>query len=480
MEEKDTGRFWETLEPEEEVELPQWQPRPQPPTRVQRPARPSVLQRLQLGVRLRQAGQWAVAAVVAIGGGLSAVARRALPGRGQPARSRRMRQHRPPPPENSRALAGVAVGILVLIAVITILAWFSYGSAIRRQKTLDQAREYVTYAQQATDPAEERTHWQAVLATTAGIAAEPEAAQLRDQAQLALDRLDGVVRVQAQPLWSLEGAAAARRLIAHGPSLFVLDPGRQAVLQLTLSAAADAVADVDSSLLSAGEKMEGQTVGRLIDMAWNQRSGDWATDALVVLDAENRLWVCDPAWTESTAPIYLGPAAGEGAPMAMAAFEGRLYLLDPRANQIWRYRPRGGGYPDRAEPYFPTTASQSLAVARDLAINGNVYVLSEDGRVTKYYEGEAAPFEITGVPGSAPYFVALATDARLTDGPLYLADGADERVIVVDSRGNFQRQLRAAPGAFDKLQAVALDDTGSRLFVLAGGRLYAVSLASLP
>jgi hypothetical protein len=469
-------RLWDVSEEEEWPEIPTWETAPEPVSAVHRPSRPPLAQRLRLGDRLRGAGRRAGV----VGSGLLTLFRRALPGQDAVAQTQPGRKRRPPPPENPRVLSGVALAILVVVALVTLLAWINQGSAARHQQVLAQAQQHATQAEQATDPEEERSHWEKVLSTLAGEEA-PAADALQAQAQEALDRLDGVIRVEPTLLWEFDSDISARRLVAHGPNLFLLDADRRTVFQLSLSETGEeVVGETAPAILHAGEEWGGQRVGDLIDMAWNQPGGEWATDALVALDADNRLWVYDPAWIDNTYPLFLGPASGEGIPVAMAAFEGRLYLFDPQANQVWRYWSRDGGYPDRAEPYFPTGAPQSLALGCDLAIDGNVYVLTEDSQVLKYFECEPASFEVAGVPAPPPRFVALAVDPGLADGPVYLADDAAERVVVLNSRGGLYAQLRAAPGNFSGLQALTLDDTGNRLFILAGGRLYVVPLGGFP
>lgn len=470
-------RVWE-MEPEEEMEIPPWQRVAERPSPLRRPPRPSGL---RLGRRLRGLGGGIAAAANAVGRGVQALFLRTLPGRERRVRARPRREPRPPPPENPRLMAGVALFIVFLVAVLTLTAWSTYSGSIRRQRALDQAHQHIQQALQATDPAVQHSHWEAVLTTLAGMSDEPEAASLKRQAQEALDRLDGVIRIDPILLRDFGSDFSARRLVVHGTSLFLLDVERQEVILLPLDETGEGVTGESApAILRGGEEREGQHVAALVDMAWNRAEGGWTTNALVVLDESGRLWVYDPAWPEGVYPLFLGPTRGEGAIEAMAAFDGRLYLLAPMANQIWRYRPRDGGYPDQAEPYFPTSAPEPLAEARDLAIDGSIYTLFEDGRVAKYFEGQAVPFQVANVPTPSPHFVALAVDILRADGLLYLADRPNQRIVILSSGGEFHAQLCPPPDVFRSLDALALDDTGSRLYVLSGGQLYVVRLPLLP
>ena len=68
----------------------------------------------------------------------------------------------------------------------------------------------------------------------------PEARQVRDDAQRALDQIDNVVRLKTSLLWDFK-TPGSRRLAAQGVNLFVLDRTANRVFQLTLNEAGDGV-----------------------------------------------------------------------------------------------------------------------------------------------------------------------------------------------------------------------------------------------
>ncbi len=472
-------RVWEPVQEEEPPQL--WEATAEPELVRPRPSVQERLARLNLGRRARRVGLGLKATAAQTGYGLKTLFRRTLPGRERRPR-RRQRERRPPPAENSRLMIGVAAVIPILIALLTLWAWLSFGSAVRRQQVLHQAQVEAALAQQTADPAEQRGHWETVLTilAAANMTDDPEGGVLAAEAQDAIDELDGVIRVNPTLLWSPGVEVSARRMIVHDLNIFLLDTEHHAVVQLTMPGAEGQVAGEAPAILTAGEERRGQQVASLVDMTWDKPGGEWSVSQLVVLDSASRLWLYDPAWQETVEFLPLGSAQGEVQPVAMASFEGRLYLLDPGANQVWRYWAREGGYPDRAEPYFSTGAPFSLASARDMAIDGNVYVLLGDGSIAKFFAGEIVPFDVTGVPAPAPHFVALAVSPAESDGPLYLADGAAERLVVLDPTGAFLAQLRAEPGTLVGVQVLALDEMGDRLFFLADGGLYDVPVPPLP
>ncbi|MBN1953888.1 MAG: hypothetical protein JW900_02450 [Anaerolineae bacterium] len=444
-----------------------------------RAPRTSLVERLRIAQRLRRAGGWLLGLSMEVRGGLQTLFRRALPGRA-PRAQPRTTQERQPPPENKKLMIGIAIAILVITILVTLWTWFNYGSRVREQQVLSEASQYAAQARESTDPLQQRAHWEAVLAVLAAVEGNPQAAQLAAEAQDALDRLDHVIRVDPVLLWAPDAALSARRLVARGSSLFFLDVENQAVAQLALAAGGVGGSSQVATILAMGEERDDQQVAALVDMAWNPPGGEWAFDRLVVLDADSQLWAYDPAWPDATCRLPLGSNPEAGVPVALSTFGGRLFLLDPMADQIWRYWPHGGGYAEPPDSYFADDGPpQPLQFALDLAIDGNVYVLLADGQIAKYFDGEPMPFAVTDVPPPQPAFVAVAVAPDRVDGLLYLADAVDARIVILDHTGDFQAQLRASADVLQGVQSLALDDMGSRIFFLTQNGVYTAPLPAL-
>jgi len=455
-------------------------PAPRPPRRKRLPrARPTRAAGPPLRERLRAVGRRAAAWTVAAGRATMMFLRRMLPGRERmPTRPRR-RERRAPPQEKPRLLAAIALAVLLVVAAATLWAWLTYGSGMRHREALAQAEQHAQLAAEATDPNLARGYWKAVLEDLKDVGNLPDAEALREQARAALDVLDRVRWVEPTLLWDFGADLRPRRLVVHSPYLFVLDEADEVVFQLSLDGTGDGVVEKGQApvLVGQGEPVEQRAMGRPVDMVWAEAEGGRTAEGLLVLEEQGSLVVSD-SW--GIHRITLGAAPDQVAAVAMAFFDGRLYLLDPGANQVWRYLPDGPGYPHRPEPYFAAEAPHPLDTARDLAIDGSVYVLFEDGTVTKYYKGDVAPFEITGVPEPEPHFVALTVNPDQPDGPVILADAAGDRLVIVRADGAFVAQLRSQEGTFSSIQTVAMDRGTGRLYVLAGGRLVGLPAGIVP
>ncbi len=444
---------------------------------------------LSLGARLKSARRGVAAAGAGLAGGASTLFRRMLPGPGRGTRRRaratRTRPPRPVPDENRTVMMAIAIGIPIVLAIAVALAYLSFGAQARFQGIIDQAEREIALAQAAGGDLEaSRPHWEAALehADTA-VALQPDdqvATSLQAQAQAALDSLDGVIRLRAVRLGDLGMGTVPRQLVVHGQMIFVLDPAGGWVTQLTLNQAGDGVIEQGDApiLVQTGQQIGGGTVGRLVDFVWVGPTGGRQASGLLILEEDGALLSYDPAWTgEGGMPqlerFYLGvPPASPG---AVGTYDGRFYVMDAGVGQIRRYEPRGNAYPDRPDNYFVAPPPRPLTDARDMAIDGYIYILFDDGAILKFLRGEPETFDVRGLPGDLTQAVALAVDPDGNSGAVYVADQGNERVVVLGPDGNFLAQFRADE-AFDALESLAVDEAAGRLYVVGGGRLYVASL----
>lgn len=428
------------------------------------------------------------AGVVALGrwlfGAAATTVRSMLPGAGQ--KTRRRAPRRPPPEENHTVLIALAVAIPVLVIAIVTVAHLSFAAESRVQGVLQEAREEIALAQAAgSDSEEARSHWQAALRRIETAEAlqpdDPSTQTLREQARHALDQLDRVRRLTLTQLVDFGSKNVGRRLVIGGQALFVLDSRDGWGARVGMERVDERVGSQDAQVLvRIGQPVEGNEVGQLVDCAWVDAEGGRQSSGLLILERGGELISYDPAWgSESGSPqlarLQLSAPLPER-PIAVGTYEGQFYVLDgaESGGQIWRYRPQANAYPRPPEPYFATVPDNRLQNAVDMAIDGHIYLLYEDGTVDKFLGGERQPFEVQGVPGGLGEVAGFAVDPE-GSGVVYVADRSNNRIVELHPDGRFKAQFRA-DGAFEALEAVAVGEGNERLYALDGGQLYAASL----
>ena len=473
------------------------------PVRRGRPKRarpkPAPTPRPALGERLatvfRAARQGIASAGTGLAGGVTALFQRMLPGP-QARAHRESRPPRPMPKENRAVMMGIAIGLPVVLAIAVALAYLSFGAEARVEGFIGQAQDNIALAQAAGDNSgEARLRWQAALEHAQNATRlrpnDPVATELQAQARASIDLLDGIVRLQSVPLWDFGAGTVPRRLVVRGQMAFVLDPAGGWVASLTLTADGNGVATADRSgeaeqgetpiLVQTGQEVDGTEVGTLVSCTWMMAGGERRTSSLLVLEQGGGLITYDPAWVNQEGTPRLTRsflATSPVSPKTIDSYASRLYVLDTGAGQIWRYEPRDDTYPNQPTRYFVTSPPKPLTQAVDMAIDGYIYVLYEDGEILQFLQGEVQPgFSVRGVPGSSLEAVALAVDPEGNSGAIYVADVGKQRVVVLGPDGSFRAQLRTEEG-FDALEALAVDEAAGRLYVISGGSLYGVALPS--
>jgi hypothetical protein len=435
----------------------------------------------------------------AIGTGLRGLGERLLPDRessaaeqGPRARAQSVRRPTAAPRqrETQRRRPNWGLMAAILIPLLAILGFGGYtlyqnwSTARLYNALLQEARDKRTSAQSLADsPIQARQAWLEVLSKLQAAEAiepdEPEISELRTMAETALDRIDGVTRLAGIiELHQYTGSAyQPSRLVVNGTSVYVLDHGGAQVFRHTLNEQRNAALDTagDPLFLQQGQVVDGTTVGTLVDLAWMDDGGERGTGALLVLDRAGQLFEYDPEFNQFSHE-QLGSPETWSSPVSLRTFDSNLYLLDPRANQVLKYV--AGQYANTPNRWIAQSDSD-LRTAVDMGIDGNIYVLHNSGKLEKYYGGEREPFAVTRIPRPLSGANALHMDVEEVTKYVYLADASERRIVQLDRKGTFVRQLQPVLGEEDRfrqLSAVYADEMADKLYYLAANALYVTDL----
>ncbi|MCB0116354.1 MAG: hypothetical protein R2873_12110 [Caldilineaceae bacterium] len=277
------------------------------------------------------------------------------------------------------------------------------------------------------------------------------------------------------PLHSFPNDADPRRVVVFDQDVYVLDTGRQVVEFFRTDSSRSTVQENHGAIIREGDVVEGVTVGRLVDIAWQGRIAGFADKAsLLILDRNNNIF----RYNNVDEATYLRLAGAEqlGTISQIENYTGRLYLLDEQQNQIWRYVSAGLGYDEPPGPWFDAQVQANLAGVISTAIDGDIWMLNEDGVVLRYRQGGQLPFSLDNSAGLTGRMVDMTIDAG-PEGNVYLADGSQDRILVFDKQGNYREQFQAAENnALRGLRGLYLDNVTGTLFILTQSSLYAHSL----
>ncbi|HZY44096.1 MAG TPA: hypothetical protein VFF70_05025 [Anaerolineae bacterium] len=402
---------------------------------------------------------------------LATLMQRSLPG---PAVSNRSKS-KPGFEVSPKIMASIAIGIPIMVAVLVATIYIQGKTQSELQALVVGAQNEMTLAAQANG-SEARPHWAAALDQAQRavhlVGADKTANELLTQAQTQLDKLDNIVRLTPIVLYNFKSSGPLR-LALHNFSIFVLDRSSNELERVTLNTNADGIEGGKPAIVYTSETAtDGKKPGNFIDMVWVNATTAQLNSSLMILHRDGLLQY---DLTFGFKSLTLGIDAVPSGARRLRSFDGNLYLLDPPAKQVWRYRAKDSAYAAAPETYFDQ-ANADAANAVDMAIDGNVYLISADGRVIKYSQGITNSFKVDGLadPMSTPSIIAV--DSEATNSSVYIVDQASQRIVQLRPDGQFVRQFRANGNEFNSINDLAIDERSSRLYVISAGVLYSVPL----
>jgi len=374
----------------------------------------------------------------------------------------------------------IAILIPVLVVGVTVGLKFSQIDQTNFEKLIGQLQDQAKQAQGVPpgNPTLAKRLWQGVLQNVADAEqqrpGDPALEQMRTQAVTVLDQYEHVTRRAVVPVRVFgTRSALGAVLVQGGADIYTLDKTDQAVYRDTLRQPGVLQTHSVQPITQSGTALSGYSVKSLAAMIWMEEGGIRTSHALVALDPQGFLVTYSPILATAVAQPLLGAEQWK-TPVAMRAWQGRLYILDPKSNQIWRYVAVGTTYPNTPEEYFTSDYQRNLAQAVDFAIDdkGNVYILFADGALKEYTGGVEQIFTPANLPdGKLLSGGALYLDASTPLPALYMTDPADGSIYEFTLGGTFQARFKALdPRAFDHMTGLFVQ--GNSVYVTAGATLY--------
>ena len=288
--------------------------------------------------------------------------------------------------------------------------------------------------------------------------------------------LQEVMQVQplyglAEPLVTFPGEARPHRVLVADDDIYVLDTGRQAVIRFRYDPAVGRILDEEGQMvLRQDDVVDGVPVGTLADMAWLPLIPGVEDKAmLLVLDRNNNLFSYDQR-VEGARRIDLSEQAEWDSAAQVQTYLGRIYVGDEGASEIYRYSP--SRLDDPPDDWFSEQTMVNLAGMISLQIDGDIWVLLNNGSIMRYNGGEQVPFSLENSIGLADEPVDLyvtTQDASL----VYMADAGENRVLVYGKDGSYRYQLTSPEDDLLRgLSGVYVDEVDGTMYLLTKSALF--------
>ena len=389
-----------------------------------------------------------------------------------------------------KVLIGAAIAIPVIVAIVVAVTLVQRGQA--RQAELNELWQQANSSWERANAVADRTSQRTYLAAAQSsldsfLERQPKHADAQALRQKVVERLDQVNQIRrvgwVGELSSYPGGATLSRVVVQGQHVFVMDRKAGQVYHHQLDATQQSLQPDFQTVVKKGDQVGGTLVNDLVDMVWMGRDAGNIRPraALVILESGGALIEYDPTTGERRALVVAARDSGNYAKL-IGSHTGRLYVLDPNTNKIWRYDPTPDGY--SSAPYDWLQTSVDLAGVVDMTIGDGIYLLYADGRVVKLIQGQPADFSMTDWDISPRNPAALSSYPPDETEWVYVADSGNSRMVQSGNDGKFTRQFRlgdaqlAAKGdVLGKVTSLFVDETAKRAYFLSGNKLYVISLS---
>ncbi len=386
------------------------------------------------------------------------------------------RQRRRVPDEKSTLMAGLTIGFLLIILLITVTTYLQ-----PREDALIQEADGVWQTALETQDVND---WKRLARISDQILAlDPENAEaqmLRDTAQKAIEATENATILNATPIMELGTSPSPRRLVVAESWVYVLNPATDEVRGLPLKEDGITFAtDAPTPILRAGQTLPGAEapVGSLVDLAWLRKGPAYPDGAVLIYSEDGYLYIYEP--TIGPGNIDRQQLKGAIQPTAITLIETHdehFYALDRHANQVWKYVPLNGVYDTEPKAYFFSETTPQLQTALAMELDGRLYLLLGEGVIHTYFRGtEDTALSLDDVPISGFQPTVMSVDAQ-DDGLIYLGDPKQHTLMALNKRGDYLHQFRLANDSLQNLEALAVNRDPNVLYFVSSNRLHAAPL----
>lgn len=155
---------------------------------------------------------------------------------------------------------------------------------------------------------------------------------------------------------------------------------------------------------------------------------------------------------------------------AAIIYNRRLYSLDASNSHIYRHDNIKDGF-DLGKDWLKDT-SLNIRDANCMAIDGDLYVLKNNGEIYKFSQGNKVPFDLQGVDPALSSGTAIRTYTDWKN--IYILDNVEKRIIIVDNTGKLVKQLILT--GLKNPSDMVVEESSDTAYVLDDNKLYQVNL----
>jgi len=271
-----------------------------------------------------------------------------------------------------------------------------------------------------------------------------------------IEKISRVIRAEAIEVanfTNLNANAKPTNIAMAQEKIFAADAAQKTIYSIDLK-----------SKLTTAINLAGQNIGKLdfpnIDK--NNNISYFNTGNIIIFDAK----------TEKLSTLEIDYPAKPQKIIDFKQYNNRYYLADAINGQIYRFS-KSGFKLTGAVSWLNT--QEDLTGVRSLDIDGNIYLLKNNGEISKYSKGKKQEFS------TSPLEPNFSQAAKLTISEaqdyLYIFEPSGKRLVVFNKKGNFINQYTS--DKFDNLKDFQIDETNKKIYFLNGAAVYSIEAVHL-
>ncbi|MBI4779172.1 hypothetical protein HY797_01830, partial [Candidatus Falkowbacteria bacterium] len=150
-------------------------------------------------------------------------------------------------------------------------------------------------------------------------------------------------------------------------------------------------------------------------------------------------------------------------------YNNRYYLADSANGQIYRFNKNG---PELTGAISWLNAPEDLTNVSSLDINGDIYLLKNNGEILAYSKGKRRDFSFSAIEPGFNQAVKLVISEE--QDYLYVFEPAGKRLVVFNKKGEFINQYTS--DKFNDLKDFQVDEKNKKIYFLNGALVYAIDM----
>lgn len=235
----------------------------------------------------------------------------------------------------------------------------------------------------------------------------------------------------------------------NGERIILSDKNHSAVYEVSLSSK-------KGSIIGGGEQLQG--IQRVA-----------ASETRVFVLKDDGVSIIDEGYEPGE--IVIPRSDQWGRIQAMGSYGENVYLVDVYHSRVWKYTPSGAGYGELREYLNPDTLPD-LREVNTMAIDGSVWLSTNDGQILKFTGGKQDTFEWSGVEPSFGERLSVYVNEEIEN--VYVLDEDNKRIVVLAEDGLYIAQY-AWSGDIE-VQSMFVSEKAGLIVLLIDGKLYSIGL----